>query len=251
MNVAIDLDGIIIFSEVAEIPIPGRSRASYLSSRTAALLAQLSSRCQLYVATARSVATLRALSELVPEVSFAGLVLECGHVQRADVLSQPTMSSQRSELEAYLKRRLPTWEFVAGYEQIICTLPKPSCVKAEDELRLLLQEESHFSGWTLQSERHKIFLYPRSTCKLAGLHSMGVDILHVAAGDDANYDSSMLSAAILPCTLKTADDAIVSMVRLRNGWVIEEGSHRGAEALLGRLIVYVGSQTDEKTRSMQ
>jgi hypothetical protein len=241
MNVAIDLDGTVVFADSAEIAIPGRSSFSYLSNKSAALLAQLSQLCQLYVATARNALSVRAFSELLPDVRFAGFVMECGHVCRTDVYGKLQVLNERNNLEQLLKRKHADWEFVDGYEQIICTVASASTADAPSDIRQLLRD-SRFSAWTVQAERHKTFLYPSSSCKLSGLRSMGVDVLDVAAGDAQIYDSSMLSAAIFPCALESADATLVSLVRQRNGLVVEGRSHGGAEVLLQRIVDHVGSR---------
>lgn len=242
MNVAIDLDGTIVFAEAAEIAIPGRSRYSYLSKKSGDLLAHLSQACRLYVATARNASSVRTLSALLPNVRFSGFIMECGHVCRKDVCTIFQSSNERHGLQQLLKSKLVDWDFVDGYEQIICAVPSASTTDAPFSLRKLLLEHPSFSRWLVQTERHKTFLFPSISCKLSGLRSMGVDVLDIAAGDDQNYDASMLSAAILPCTLESADESLVSLVRQRNGLVIDGRSHAGAEALLQRIIERVGPE---------
>lgn len=241
MNVAIDLDGTVLFAESSAIAIPGRSRASYLSNYTASLLVQLSQLCNLYIATARNASSIRVLLTRIPDARFAGFVMECGHVCRADLESIFPVSNERNALVQLLKWKFADWEVVDGYEQIICIVASASCDDATSDVKQLLLEHPQFSGWKVQAEGHKTFLYPSNSCKMSGLRSIGVDILDVAAGDAQIFDFSMLSAAILPCTLESADESIISLVRHQNGLVIAGNTHGGAEVLLRKIIDHVNT----------
>ena len=125
VNVVLDLDGTIVFPELAEIAIPGRSRPSYISSSTASLLEAVGANCNLYLATARNAVSVAQLVRTLPNVSFAGFVMECGLVWRANIDEPQREFAERERLCNALENQLPDWEHVAGYEQMICCIAPP------------------------------------------------------------------------------------------------------------------------------
>ncbi len=235
MNVILDLDGTIVFPEPAEIPIPGRSRATYLSAATADLLRQIGELSQLYIATARSAASVKRLVSSLPEVAFAGFVLECGLVQRSRIAAQSTASREQLALTSHLKFALPDWEHVEGYEQMVCCIAPRSIPNPLEELKCCIQRSATAQAWLFHQERHKSFAYPAALCKVAGLQRLGVEQLDFAAGDDFRYDGSLLDRASYSLTLSSADPELIQQVTARAGFVTTESGHVGAVELLSEI----------------
>lgn len=236
MNVVLDIDGTVVFTEEAEIPIPGRSRHSYLSAKAASLLAEISNHSELYLATARSAARVTGLVSRLPNVKFAGFVLEGGLVSRHDIYARPAPHGAQRTLSRLIADQHPEWEVERSYEQMVC------CVASShpDPLRRVRELTAANEAtrlWLSHSERHKTFVYPETLCKRIGLRNLGVQTIDFAAGDDAIYDASLLRAAAYPCTSMSADASIVSLVRQRGGWVSSKRSHEAAVDLLEHINI--------------
>ncbi|MCC9608605.1 hypothetical protein LOC68_09430 [Blastopirellula sp. JC732] len=234
MNCVLDLDGTVVFAEPAEIPIPGRSRCSYLSTATADWLKRIGAVSNLYIASARSAASVAGLVRALPQVRFAGFVLEGGLVCRADIFSPPKPAPAQVELAEKIASTYPDWDVVAGYEEMICCVA-PSHIDALPIVQQIASSHPSTSRWISHRERHKTFLYPAPLCKLAGLQRLGVEEIDFAAGDDEVYDQSLLASAKRCYTLQSAAPSIIELVQQRRGTLSTHTSHRGAAEILAHI----------------
>lgn len=231
-NIVLDLDGTIVFPEQAEISIPGRSRPTFIATSTAQWLGRIAQKCNLYLATARNAASVARVVNSLPNVSFAGYVLECGLVSRIDIHATPQPSQDRELLVALLQESLQNWECVAGYEQMVCFIAPSVIDNAPEVVCQLLAQQSLKTAWHVHQERQKTFLYPQILCKAEGLSKLGVSRIDFAAGDDLLYDGSMLAKSVYPLTLPSATEDLIKFVQSRKGFVATSGGHAGALQLL-------------------
>ncbi len=234
-NVVLDLDGTIVFPDPAEITIPGRSRATYLAASTAVLLESISKRCNLYVATARNAVSIAAMVRSLPAVRFAGFIVECGLVWRTNIHDPPIHSPVRYRFYENLIQSLPQWEFVDGYEQMICCIAPEHISHPADHAATIVTSFSPSVPWLVHQERLKTFFYPKQLCKVTGLANLGVGKVDFAGGDDFRYDYGLLAAASYPLALPSADEAIVQLVRARRGFVATSTVHAGATEMLEQI----------------
>lgn len=255
MNVVLDLDGTIVFPQEAEIAIAGRSRPTFISAGSAHWLRDIGNRADLYVATARNQMSVVSLVRSIPQVRFAGFVLECGLVHRTQFESplgttaatvdeadrlDPALDEDRVRFLEHLQRKLIDWEFVPGYQRMICCIAPTS---VSDPLAQIQRSAADFhtnTSWRFHQERHKTFASPARLCKATGLRQLGLCRWDYAAGDDFAYDHNMLEHATVPMTLPTADFDLVELVRSRGGFVTHETGHRGAEELLSEIYHRLG-----------
>lgn len=84
---AVDLDGTLVHTVPGEYTMPGRSRDCYVSQKTIALLAKMSQQIPTFITTGRNAPSVRKLTHQIPEVAFAGFVLENGFVVKKDINS--------------------------------------------------------------------------------------------------------------------------------------------------------------------
>lgn len=232
MNVVLDLDGTIVFQEQAEVAIPGRSRPTFLAAETAKRLERISRKANLVIATARNGASVAGLVRGLPEVAFAGFVLESGLIWRREIADVAERLTQRDKLAERLRSHLPTWEHVPHYDRMICVLAPSTTHAPLEEIRELLATWELSSEWISHQERHKTFLYPRPLCKRNGLREIGCEQIDIAAGDDSVYDRSFLEAATFPVCPAESCAELKTIVRNRSGFVGTERSHAAAAELL-------------------
>jgi len=246
MNCVLDLDGTIVFAEPAEIAIPGRSRCSYISAATAHWLERIGDLCSLYIASARNADSVAGLVRALPQVRFAGFVLEGGLVHRVDVFGQPNRSPAQVELSDAIASEHPDWELVKGYEQMICCIASSPSDSLECVRRIALSRASTIA-WKSHRERHKTFFYPSPLCKLAGLRQLGVKDINFAAGDDEIYDATFMADAERCYAPRSASPGIIQLVQERRGTLVASPSHRGAVEILEQIHRHMSANGQKKS----
>ncbi len=234
-NVVLDLDGTIIFSEQAEILIPGASGGCYVAQTTVSLLESISAQCHLHIASVRRASSVAGLVQALPNVRFAGYVLEGGLVSRTDISASPEVCAVRERISRHLQAEFRDWRHVDGYEKMICCIAPSSVINPLSRVSDSLHRLAPTPFPLIEQERHKTFISPTVLCKFAGLQRLGVTRIDVAAGDDERYDRSLLASADYPLTFATSAASLVEFVKNRGGYVASEAGHRGAEEVLTRI----------------
>ncbi len=240
LTVVLDLDGTIVFPEEAEIAIPGRSRPTFVSAETGSRLERIGQMANLVIATARHGASVAGLARALPNVRFAGFVLESGLVWRRCLTETIAPHNARDQLAERLKSHLEDWEHVSHYERMICALAPTTVVDPLAEMRQLLQQWELADVWQVHQERHKTFLYPQPLCKRSGLRRLGIETIDIAAGDDPIYDRSFLEAAHMPMCPRAAAEELHTLVRSRRGFIGSKEGHAAAHELLARMEERIG-----------
>lgn len=241
-NVAIDLDGTILFPSEAEICLPGRSRNSYISQANADALVKIGNACNLYIATARNGTNVAKLLSLLPPIKFAGFVFEGGLVDRHSIDDAVVICPLKRKVELQLEQYSPDWASIPGYEKLICLLPgSHSQGSLRDVTAKKVYAAFETNDWSVHRERNKIIGYRQPLLKFHGLKRLGVSQLQIAAGDSRHYDKELLNAAALPMTLPTACAAIRKIVSRKNGFQSAAISHRGASEILNRILQVIGA----------
>lgn len=222
--VAVDLDGTLLHPSPAGIAVPGRTTAQYMSHETARRLASLSRRLPVVIATGRNGASVAGLVRQIPEVRFAGFVLENGMVARRDLdHAVPIPDPWPAIME-----RLPGWERLPGYEKTLGLLIPPGT----DRPIALAAKTLRRAGTTgrLYREGRKLFVYPRPLNKMAGLRALKLTPF-VVLGDWLN-DLGMIRASRHAGTPESAHLLVRRTVAERGGFVAKASGHDGAVALL-------------------
>lgn len=256
-NIAFDLDGTLVFSTPSSrgssVEIPGRSKSTFMSREVADRLVDLCQIANVYLATARHAVSVKGLVEQFEGAPFAGFVLECGWVACHELSLASKDAQCRSEIQV-LAEALPHFQIVPDYQQLLCCIGRDDAnlsLEAQESQRqtvlAALLEIGWQSKWDVHQERHKTFLYPRvaqsdvAPSKWTGLQSLGVQSLHIAAGDDQDYDRALLEAAKWPMTLPTADSSILELVDHRRGFIATAKGHEGASQLLQTVQARLGN----------
>lgn len=221
---AVDLDGTLLHPEPEGIPVLGRSGYRYLSNTAAELLARISRALPVVIATGRNAVSVGRLVEQLPFVHFYGFVLENGLVARTRLHNRAAGEDPWAPVTCLL----PHWERLTGYERCLGLIPPPS----EKDPRTTLQNALSCTGKSgfLYRERHKLFVYPSTPSKLAGIRSLGCEPF-IVLGDELN-DLEILRAGIYPATLSTAHEEVKRCVKEKNGYCSPFCSHGAAEDLL-------------------
>lgn len=224
--VAVDLDGTLVHTVPGEYTLPGRSRDCYVSRKTVALLGRISQQIPTFITTGRNAPSVRKLTDQIPEVRFAGFVLENGFVVKKD-LNCPDPQKKKWK---FADRVPPDWEPIPGHERSAgFILPKKQ--KNPAELVRNLLEETQEQGY-ISFQHPKIFVYPQEPDKMQGLAEFNVRP-HIALGNDIN-DTQLMQASIYPVTLQTAHSSIREIVKQKNGYCSPFAGHAAAEDMLHR-----------------
>lgn len=221
-----DLDDTLLHSEPEAIPVWGRSGYRYLSGKTAALLAEISRKLPVVIATGRNARSIRPLVNRLEQTRFCGFVLENGLISTRDLNHH---HGPETDEWAEVVRLLPDWERLIGYENCLGLIFPSDEKRPKDVLKTVLSDTGK-EKYHLYQERHKLFVYPFIPSKLSGVRSLGFEPL-IALGDEIN-DLDMLHAAAYPGTMTTAREEVKQCVRERNGYCSAFGSHKAAEDLL-------------------
>ena len=207
-----------------EYIMPGRSRDCYVSRRTVALLAKISQQLPTFITTGRNAPSVRKLTDQIPEVRFAGFVLENGFVVKKDI----TTPDPQKKKWKFADKVPPGWEIIPGYERSAGFI-LPEEQKNPAELVRHLLEETEEQGYICFNPP-KIFVYPHEPDKMQGLAKFSVRP-HIALGNDIN-DTQLIQASIHPVTLQTAHSSIREITEQKSGYCSPFAYHAAAEDML-------------------
>jgi len=224
--VVLDLDRTLLHPDEEAIPVKGRSGYSYLSGKSAELLAEISRMIPLAIATGRNAKSVRNLTDQLDEVSFCGFVLENGLVVRTRLNSHSHVGKKDEWAE--VASLLSCWERLEGYEKCLGFVFPSSSDDPESVIREVLARTG--KKVHIYRERHKIFVYPHYPGKLFGIRELGFEPL-IAIGDETN-DLDMLRACTYPATLSCAHESVRQCVEERKGYCSRLRSHAATEDLL-------------------
>ncbi|MCI5149517.1 MAG: hypothetical protein D3916_09045 [Candidatus Electrothrix sp. MAN1_4] len=222
--VAVDLDGTLVHTVPGEYVMPGRSRDCYVSRKTVALLAKISQQIPTFITTGRNAPSVRKLTDQIPEVHFAGFVLENGFVVKKNLNS---LDPQKKNWK-FANRVPQDWEPISGYERSAGFILPKEQQNPEKLVRHLLQETQE-QGY-ICFQHPKIFVYPQKPDKMQGLAEFNVHP-HIALGNDVN-DTQLMQASIHPVTLQTAHSSIKELVKRKHGYCSSFTEHAAAEDML-------------------
>ncbi|MCI5168642.1 MAG: hypothetical protein D3903_21740 [Candidatus Electrothrix sp. GM3_4] len=222
--IAVDLDGTLVHTVPGEYTMPGRSRDCYVSQKTIALLGKISQQIPTFITTGRNAPSVRKLTHQIPEVAFAGFVLENGFVVKKDINSPDPQKKNWK----FAEKVPPDWEVIPGYERSVgFILPKGA--KNPEKFVQQLLEDTGEKGYVC-FQHPKIFVYPAEPDKMLGLSSFNVHP-YVTLGNDLN-DIQLIEQSTHPITLQTAHLTIREIVKQKNGYCSPFADHAGAEDML-------------------
>jgi hydroxymethylpyrimidine pyrophosphatase-like HAD family hydrolase len=225
--VAVDLDGTLVHTVPGEYVMPGRSRDCYVSRNTVILLSRISQQIPTFITTGRNAPSVRKLTDQIPEVHFAGFVLENGFVVKKDIKAPDPQKKKWK----FADKVPQNWELISGYERSAgFILPKEQNMQNDPEelVRNLLQETQEQGYICFQYP--KIFVYPQKPDKMQGLAEFNVHP-HIALGNDVN-DTQLMQACIHPVTLQTPHSSIRELVKRKYGYCSSFTEHAAAEDML-------------------
>ncbi len=226
--VVIDLDGTILHAEPAEIGVWGRTAYRYLSRPVADRLAQLSHRAPVILATGRHARSVAGLVSQLPEVNFAGFVLENGEHSTNDLASDTETDARWDELFW----KLPDWTRLDGFKRCLGVIPPPGFPEPDEVLTKLLNGNGH-----LWRDGKKRFLYHAEPSKARGVRALGFEIF-LALGNETN-DLDLLEAAVHVGAPSDSHPDIRALVARRGGFE-SSTSHGGSVELLDWALARIG-----------
>ena len=229
--VAVDLDGTLVHTVPGEYTMPGRSRDCYVSQKTIALLAKMSQQIPTFITTGRNAPSVRKLTHQIPEVAFAGFVLENGFVIKKDIKTPDPLKKNWK----FADKVPPDWEIISGYERSVGFILPKGTKNPEHFVRQLLEDTGEKGYVCFQPP--KIFVYPGEPDKMLGLSSFNM-YPYIALGNDLN-DIQLLEQSTHPITLQTAHRTIREIVQKKNGYCSPFAHHAGAEDMLHRACVEI------------
>jgi len=234
----VDLDGTLIHAEPGEIPVPGFSGCRYMARRSADLLAEISQKLPVLIATGRNAKSVGGLTDQLENISFSGFVLENGMIARTDLFAY---TENHADEWADLALRFPDWRRISGYENCL-GLAFPRC---EENVKKKVQQVLDSMGKTahLYLEHGKIFVYPYLAGKLSGIQALGFEP-HIVLGDDIN-DLDMLRAAAYSATMASAHEKVRHLVMEKGNYCSAFSSHKGTEDLLCRVEELIRDYSQE------
>jgi hypothetical protein len=216
----IDLDGTLLHPEEEAIKVPGRSGYAYFSGRAAEILQRISCRIPVVIATARNNHSVSGMVRQLPEVNFAGFVMENGLVSRRALEADTACDPVWNEVAA----AFPGWERLRNYEQCFgAVVPEPERDTALDRLNSVLRDLA-VEGYTY-AERHKIFACKSAPNKLAGLRRLSVTP-YIVLGNDWN-DLEVMEDGTHAAVLADAAPEARLLARAKRGYESPWSSHRG------------------------
>lgn len=218
--IVIDLDGTILHAEPAEIGVWGRTAYRYLSRPVADRLAELSSRTPVILATGRHARSVAGLVSQLPEVNFAGFVLENGEHATTDLSAETKTDARWDDLFG----KLPGWTRLDGFTRCLGVIPPPDFAETDEFLTELLNGSGH-----LWRDGRKRFLYHAEPSKARGVRTLGFEIF-LALGNETN-DLDLLEAAVHVGAPSDAHPDIRALVARRGGFE-SSTSHSGSVELL-------------------
>lgn len=231
MAVAVDLDGTLVHTAPGEYTIPGRSRDCYVSQKTIALLAKMSRQIPTFITTGRNAPSVYKLTHQIPEVAFAGFVLENGFVVKKDIKTP----DPRKKNWKFADKVPPDWKNIPGYERAVGFILPEEQKDPEGLVRRLLQDTGE-EGYVC-FQHPKIFVYPGEPDKMRGLSCFNVHP-YIVLGNDIN-DIQLFKQSTHPITLQTAHRTIREIVKKKNGYCSPFVHHAGAEDMLRRVCTEI------------
>ncbi|MGE0085962.1 MAG: HAD family hydrolase [Desulfococcaceae bacterium] len=224
----VDLDGTLVHAEPGEIPVPGFSGCRYMALRSADLLAEISQKMPVLIATGRNAKSVGGLTDQLENIFFSGFVLENGMVARTSLYAD---TENPVDEWAEIAQHFPDWRRISGYENCLGL----AFDRSEENPGKRVREVLDSMGKTahLYQEPGKIFVYPYLSGKLSGIQVLGFEP-HIVLGDDIN-DLDMLSAAGYSATMASAHEKVRHLVMEKGNYCSEFSSHKGTEDLLLRV----------------
>jgi hypothetical protein len=219
-SVVIDLDGTILHAEPAEIGVWGRTAYRYLSRPVADRLAELSNRVPVILATGRHARSVAGLVSQLPDVNFAGFVLENGEHSTVELAAETESHARWDKLF----EKLPGWTRLDGFARCLGVIPPPDFPSPDDVLLELLGGNGH-----LWRDGKKRFLHHAEPSKARGVRALGFEVF-LALGNETN-DLDLLETALHLGAPSDSHPAVRALVSRRGGF--ESGtSHAGSVELL-------------------
>lgn len=216
----IDLDGTMLHQEVEAIKVRGRSGYTYFSGRAAEILSQISCRMPIVIATARNNNSVSGLVRQLPEVEFAGFVMENGLVSRTTLEAEPSCDPVWDQVAT----AFPDWERLPYYEQCFgAIVPESARNNARKKLNSVL-EKLEIKGY-VYTERHKIFASRSAPDKLAGLRRLSIEP-YIVLGNDWN-DLEIMKDGSYTAVLADAAPILQQLVCRNRGYKSPWKSHWG------------------------
>ena len=222
--VIIDLDGTLLHHEPAHFQIKGRSGSTYLSKKSAKLLFNISKMAPIVIATGRNALSVKKLTDQIPDIHFSGFILENGFVARDSL----NVDNNRDDKWQFIRDLVPTWESLPGYENCLGLIPPQHFINPTDYIEKIVKNSGE--SWLVYPEHHKIFIYPQSPDKTAGLTSFNIHPF-IALGNESN-DIEMLNICSCPVTLQDSCSQVQDIVKKKNGYCSMLSSHLGTEDML-------------------
>lgn len=224
----VDLDGTLLHPEPDAIPVPGHSGVQYMSRDAATLLAGLSRKIPVAIATGRNARSVSRLVVQLNEVDFRGFVLENGLAARPTL--DPPMESriEPDDVWADVARSLPEWERLQGYETCLAMIAPPALENPADYLKTRLEAthpDVHF-----YREARKIFVFPRRPSKLSGVRALNL-APYIVLGDETN-DLDLVAAARHAGVPASAHDTVKQCAAKNGHYCSPNHSHGAAVDLL-------------------
>ena len=223
----VDLDGTLIHAEPEEIPVPGFSGCRYMARRSAELLADISQKLPVLIATGRNAKSVGGLTDQLANIAFSGFILENGMIARTRLYAETENSADEW---AEVAQQFPDWRRISGYENCLGLAFDRCEENVKEKVRQVLDRMGKTAH--LYQEPGKIFIYPYLAGKLSGIQALGFEP-HIVLGDDIN-DLDMLCAAAYSATMASAHEKVRHLVREKGNYCSAFSSHKGTEDLLCR-----------------
>ncbi len=233
MNALIlDLDGTLLHREEEEIAVPGFSGISYMAGQTAALLARISRKIPVIIATGRNARSVAGLTDQLSDIPFSAFVLENGLIARNCLLPgerEDAPDHDTGNMEKIwdgIAKKIPDWHRLSDYEKCLAfRVPQ-----TEKDPQARMRQVPGVSSLHLYPEPGKMFVYPHPASKLAGVRALSYEPF-IVLGDESN-DLDILNAGNYAGTLASANPAVLDMIRKKGHFCSAYSSHRGTAEML-------------------
>ena len=223
--VVCDLDGTLLYPQKEAIGVEGRTAISFLSKASARLLAKISQRFPLVIATGRNATSTGRLVRQLPDVSFSGFVLENGFVAKQRIEDPIPYNTKWDDIAAFF----PSWERLPFYENCAGFVPPSSDREAAKEIAEAILKKYGYDDLVYR-ENKKIFIYPGTVDKMRGLSILGIHP-YIALGDQIN-DIQMMEESTCPVMPESGSDQLKMIVNKKKGFCSLLTSHEAAREML-------------------
>lgn len=226
--VVVDLDGTLIHQETEKIVIYGKTGQSFFSQKAASLLLEISLIMPVVIATGRNALSTKKLIDKLPNINFAGFILENGFVVKKKLNDYVFINNSWDDIA----KLFPDFIRLKGYENCIGFIVPVTFDEPYHFVKNILEKNNH--KYFVYSEKSKIFIYLNPPDKTYGIKKLCVHP-YIGLGNELN-DFQILNACDFPVTLKSASEKIKQLVEKKKGYCSLLQSHAGTEDMLNVIL---------------